>query len=554
MKSPRMTTLFSEPPPLARGPSGFVISFLVHGVVFGFVVFGMLHPRHIRARYNGDRFTLRVLNLNDTQAQLRRAAGSGIMYRAPHSGSHASGGAHSSGTSGGSPPTPPAVPRQSAKLIPAPQTLVQPDLPPNIILPDKMPVPLIMLWTPEVTVVKRVVPPPPHPPTATEVKPSLEPPNNEEKIADLKIASTPFTTAKAAPLPSTTSPVVSHAPDPVQKVPEMTTQSTVPPTPAKVISLSDLRMSQGTIALPKANEISSTASVGPLSPGQSKTSPPVASVNPTSKDVGTGGGAGGGEHAGQSAVSTPKPGDIAAAGQTGNGDHPGKDDAAGSGPANSDDKTPGGKSGTSNGAAVQGNSNSSGAGAKGASSGAVASSGSGGTGNASNSGAASGFGSLSDSSVEHISLPKDGQFGVVVVGGASLEAKYPETADVWSGRLASSVYLHLGKKKSWILQYSLPRDADVSIVGSGGHLDAPWPFEIVKPKIDTSDLDVDAVIVHGFVNKAGRFEGLALAFPADFPQQKLVLAAIQQWQFRPASQNGQNVPVEVLLIIPAEQD
>ena len=40
-------------------------------------------------------------------------------------------------------------------------------------------------------------------------------------------------------------------------------------------------------------------------------------------------------------------------------------------------------------------------------------------------------------------LPKDGQFGAVVVG-ASLEAKYPEMSGVWNDRIAYTVYLHVG--------------------------------------------------------------------------------------------------------------
>jgi hypothetical protein len=52
------------------------------------------------------------------------------------------------------------------------------------------------------------------------------------------------------------------------------------------------------------------------------------------------------------------------------------------------------------------------------------------------------------------------------------------------------------------------------------------------------------------VNKAGRFEELAVAFPPEFPDAKFVLSALQQWQFRPAAQNGEPERVEIVLIIP----
>jgi hypothetical protein len=57
-------------------------------------------------------------------------------------------------------------------------------------------------------------------------------------------------------------------------------------------------------------------------------------------------------------------------------------------------------------------------------------------------------------------------------------------------------------------------------------------------------------MVHGFVNEAGRFESLAVAFPPEFPQAQYVLSALAQWQFRPAAENGHPARVEVVLIIP----
>jgi hypothetical protein len=57
-------------------------------------------------------------------------------------------------------------------------------------------------------------------------------------------------------------------------------------------------------------------------------------------------------------------------------------------------------------------------------------------------------------------------------------------------------------------------------------------------------------MIHGFVNQAGRFEALAVAFPPEFAQARFVLDALAKWEFRPATQSGQNVRVEVLLVIP----
>jgi len=163
----------------------------------------------------------------------------------------------------------------------------------------------------------------------------------------------------------------------------------------------------------------------------------------------------------------------------------------------------------------------------------------------------SGSGSGDQPATDLITLPQDGQFGAVVVG-ATLEEKYPEAARVWSGRMAYTVYLHVGLAKSWILQYSLPSAEDAAAAGNISRLEAPWPYNIVRPNLSHDSMNADALMVHGFVNQAGRFELLAVAFPPEFEQAQFVLDALRQWQFRPAAQNGQSERVEVVLIIPEE--
>jgi hypothetical protein len=134
--------------------------------------------------------------------------------------------------------------------------------------------------------------------------------------------------------------------------------------------------------------------------------------------------------------------------------------------------------------------------------------------------------------------------------GNTMEDQYPETSSVWGGRAAYTAYLHVGLAKSWIVQYALPRSADMVAEDSVSHLDAPWPFYIVRPNLDAYEVNADALLVRGIVNEAGRFEELAVVFPAAFERAQFVLDALKQWQFRPAKQNGQNTKVEVLVIIP----
>lgn len=141
-----------------------------------------------------------------------------------------------------------------------------------------------------------------------------------------------------------------------------------------------------------------------------------------------------------------------------------------------------------------------------------------------------------------------------MVVGNSLEEEFPEMGGVWSGRLAYTVYLHVGLSRSWILQYALPRSADAADAGTVAHLEAPWPYTIVRPNLAPEAIDADALMVHGFVNQAGNFETLSIVFPQSFPQAQFVLDALQKWQFRPATEDGQVSRVEVLLIIPEDLD
>jgi hypothetical protein len=117
-----------------------------------------------------------------------------------------------------------------------------------------------------------------------------------------------------------------------------------------------------------------------------------------------------------------------------------------------------------------------------------------------------------------------------------------------------TVYLHVGTAKAWILQYSLKRDGDAAVSGNIIHLEAPWPYNIVRPNLTADAINADALMVHGFVNQGGLFELLAVSFPPEFPEKQFVLDALRQWQFRPASQDGHVASVEVLLIIPEQPE
>jgi hypothetical protein len=154
---------------------------------------------------------------------------------------------------------------------------------------------------------------------------------------------------------------------------------------------------------------------------------------------------------------------------------------------------------------------------------------------------------------EHIQMSKDGKFGVVVVG-TSLAEEYPQTLQIWNDRVAYTAYLHVGLTKNWILQYAQLRSAEATSNGTVARVEAPWPYDIMRPNLVSRDLNADALMVHGILNESGRLESLAIAFPERFSQAAFVLRTLQQWQFRPARQLGKPTSVEILLIIPDELD
>ena len=486
MRSTGPISLFSERQPTPPPTASLLLSVLAHGAVIGLVAVGIAMAPRINQRAMVERYTVRHLDLEMPDPPRPKPKSAGVQYPGPVPDP----------TESPLPPAPQAkssVARQVAQAKPAPQTLIQPKLPP-MVLEEKIPLPTVVLWQPENRPLPTIVPPPPKKPAASLVQPSVQPPN-EELTLD-RVAITPTQLAlKAQPIPPTnSSPVVVQAPDQTQTPPQTTSKNNAPPTPTAIVSLSDQRQN-GPVVLPPANQSASSGSSGLLGAG--------------------------------------RPEDV---GQADNG----SSSKPGAGP---DDAN------SNNANASRGNGKEQGS-KPGAASGKP---GQGGTKGDTDVGTALASASNGGGTVEKISLPRDGQFGAVIVG-SSLEELYPEASELWSGRLAYTVYLHVGLAKSWILQYALPPAKDAATGGNAAHLNAPWPYTIIRPNLTLGDLNADALMVHGIVDRAGRFQTLAVAFPPRFPQSEFLLASLRQWEFRPAMQGGQPTAVEVLLIIPEESE
>jgi hypothetical protein len=462
-----MISLFSERPEPSQRPSSFVVSILAHAAAVALLSLGIIYTPEFKDPVASKRYTVRHLDLHAEKEPPRQSSAKGIAYPGPHAE------APPKAQPGEKPASHPAVMRLTANAEKGPQTLVQPDIPDPVKATIEMPVPTVVIWTPKRELVKTLVAPLPEKATASDVKPSVKAPNEEVNLGDVGISSTNMPTAGLPVLPTTTSPLVVHGPNMVQLAPVTTSQKAAMPTPTAVMSISDLRMPDGTATLPPLNQTAEQSESGILAPGQASAGPKSNHPGGAGNDVASGNSGDGNGVAGERS-----------------GTRPG--DGAGSG---ADDRL----------------------------------------------------------STERFTLPRNGQFGAIVVG-ASLEEKFPEMSGIWNDRLAYTVYLHVGLQKSWIMQYSLPRNSEAAQSGNITRLEAPWPYNIVRPNLAPGNFNSDAILVHGFVNQEGRFESLGLAFPPEFHQAQFVLDALAQWQFRPAVQNGQTERVEVVLIIPEEEE
>lgn len=486
MTSSYTLTLFSEQADHGPRPTSIAASVLLHTLAIAVAWFSIAY-RPPFARVSSEHYKVRELDLKMPD-QEARASVPRIAYPGSYSGPKTP-------PSKGKPS--PAVPalRDVAQAKPGPQTLIQADLEHPITLLEQIPVPQAVIWSPSKAPATKVVPPLPQKPTAADVKPSFERPNIEINLADINVASSIQPVPNPVFTASTTSPVAVHAPKQVELPPVTSSVATSEPTPATILSLSNLRMKEGVATLPPVNESLVVRAQGVLA-GQDKDA--ASGKDNSANKPGQGG-------------SSEEPGNGAA--NQGAGAGQGNAAQAGSAPANGRQASPP-ETASGNGANdIQG----------------------------------------SPLSSTTLTLPKDGRFGAIIIGD-SLQDEYPESAGVWDGRMAYTVYLHVGLSRSWVLQYSLPRVTAASQGGTIARLEAPWPYNIVRPNLDPGSINADALMIHGFVNQAGRFELLSVVFPQAFPQAQFVLAALQKWQFRPALQDGQAAKVEVLLIIPEQFD
>ena len=138
---------------------------------------------------------------------------------------------------------------------PGRQTLIQPAMQSHLFFAEQVPLPTMMIWTPELMPPKRIVPPLPYPATAANVKPSLELPNQEIKLADVAVGRDRPGAAQRGNACEHDLAAGDSLPKPVQMAPATVSPTLEQPTPTAVLSISDVRMPDGTVFLPPVNDV-----------------------------------------------------------------------------------------------------------------------------------------------------------------------------------------------------------------------------------------------------------------------------------------------------------
>jgi hypothetical protein len=494
--STSILTLFSEQKIAQKASPSMLASIVAHCVttamLFVLVKVGVPHVVHVPPQ---EFSVVRVLTYNPQQDKAAAAGDHNMRLEAKNT--------HAMKSHAGTPRPQRRILPPNPKIKTGKQTILQAHanhVPP----PTHAVIPTVLLTAAHPIITEHIFTPTPLPHPAAPTPRLLTLPNAEAQVADIMLSAAAITHPVLVLPDSTTVPYKLDNPDTEAQIVETTSPTQHPPTPTRLLAISNIQMAKGNIAIPQTeDEVQKTAAKGSLSSGQENKIP------------GNGSGAQNGLSILRAALSGTGASDQmyharSAAGTSHH--HQGALEIAST------------HSGLSQGAH----------GLKTAD-GSVRSETSADT------------GSGNKISFTHLTKAATGHFGAVLMGD-SPEQDYPETANLWTGRSAYTVYVDVGMHTSWILQFSLPKTATPTQLQE--KLSAPYPYIILRPNFAPSELNSDALLVHGFISAEGKLTSLTVEFPPGFSLAKLVLKALEQWQFRPAMLNGTPTEVEVLLIIP----
>jgi hypothetical protein len=246
MMSSRTITVFSESADFQQAMSPLVASILAHGVASAIIGFAAMYSPRVIDSTQGQRYIVRHLELDPTESRARRAPGetshddqpSSAIARAALSEKMA------------------AYLQEPALVRPAAtgtQILIQPDRS-DLEFHNEIQVPTLVMWRPGTIPVKTIVSPLPEELHAASVTPSISSPNEELALKNLALPSTNVPGRDYQPPAGTTSPLVVHKNDAMQKPPVSVSQASVKPALAPLLSVSDFWSQDKSVILPPISQ------------------------------------------------------------------------------------------------------------------------------------------------------------------------------------------------------------------------------------------------------------------------------------------------------------
>ena len=160
-----------------------------------------------------------------------------------------------------------------------------------------------------------------------------------------------------------------------------------------------------------------------------------------------------------------------------------------------------------------------------------------------------------DPGVIRVNHPANGNFDVVILQSATRD-DLPNVGTSLSGNPVYTVYLNVGDKREWLLEYCVPQSGKQAAgvyqvnIDDSGVVAAPYPVATAIPEKILELQRSRHIALHGVLSATGVFRNVT-APDMDDPLVREVLPLLSQWRFRPALRDKVPVEVEVLLIIPA---
>jgi hypothetical protein len=258
MMAYRTITILSDHTDVSQPSTSLAVSVLIHSFALGLLSFGLMYTPRIVSGTQSERYTVRQLVLRASLSRMQQSSSQDVSQGS------------TDGTSAAADVQ--AAYLQAMRRIEdaqqGPHILLQPQVHPRLTLLHETQIPSLIIWMPSSAQVKDIVAPFATEARAASVTPSVNAPNEEMKPANIAIHPANYDTSERRLLPGTSSPLRIQAADLTQTVPLTVMQVSDKPTPAAVMSLSDLRMVNGVAVLPPVNQSVGSKTQDGLTPNQ----------------------------------------------------------------------------------------------------------------------------------------------------------------------------------------------------------------------------------------------------------------------------------------------